>query len=53
MESKPKREHKIRVTFTMDPDLYRKMRKLIDKTERSMSWTICRAVKLLLESKIF
>ena len=48
-----KPEHKKRVTFTMDPQLYREMRKLIEKTERSMSWTLCRAVKLLLNEKIF
>ena len=46
MESK---ENKDRVTFTIDPELHRQLKRLMIKRDRTKAWLICHAIKILLE----
>ena len=41
---KPQKE---RISITIDPDLHKKLRKLMEKLDRSRSWLICHAIKKL------
>ena len=47
------KENKDRVTFTIDPDLHRQLKKLMRRIDRQKSWLICKAIRDLLNSKIF
>ena len=47
------KKNKDRVTFTIDPELHKELKRLMKRIDRQKSWLICKAIKDLLQSKIF
>ena len=45
------KEHKDRVTFTIDPQLHKELKRLMKRIDRQKSWLLCHAIRKLLESK--
>ena len=44
------KQNKDRVTFTIDPELHKKLKMLMIKRDRTKAWLICHAIKKLLEN---